>query len=141
MSVACGAVPSRQGYRPCAGAGVACRRERRGWRRRRTVGDARLLDAGDGGAAVPRRAHRGAGAVMWRRAGAGPVAGFFLAAALVGLVGWALPGPWKSTIVPGLVAFFHLWVGATAMEFGFVPSRPALAGAGGTGDARRGRAY
>src|SRR3546814_6402406 len=39
-------------------------------------------------------------------------AGFFLAAALVGLVGWALPGPWQSTIVPGLVAFFPLWIGA-----------------------------
>src|SRR3546814_1510837 len=100
MVVACGAVPARQGHRPRAGAGVACRMDRRARRRRRTVRDALLLDAGDGGAAVPGRAHRGAGAVMWSRAGAGLVAGFFLAAALVGLVGWALPGPWHSTIVP-----------------------------------------
>src|SRR3546814_9951648 len=88
MVVACGAVPARQGHRPRAGAGVACRMDRRARRRRRTVRDALLLDAGDGGAAVPGRAHRGAGAVMWSRAGAGLVAGFFLAAALVGLVGW-----------------------------------------------------
>src|SRR3546814_15692694 len=113
MAVACGAVPARQGHRPRAGAGVACRMDRRAWRRRRTVRDARLLDAGDGGAAVPRRAHRGAGAVMWSRAGAGLVAGFFLAAALVGLVGWGLPWPSPSTSGPGQAAVFPLWIGAT----------------------------
>src|SRR3546814_19923068 len=96
---------------------------RRARRRRRAGRDALLLDAGDGGAAVPGRAHRGAGAVMWSRAGAGLVAGFFLAAALVGLVGWALPGPWQSTIVPGLVAFFPLWIGAPGMAFGLGSGR------------------
>src|SRR3546814_17010649 len=90
MLIACGAVQARQGHRPRAAAGVACRMDRRARRRRRPVRDALLLDAGDGGAAVPGRAHRGAGAVMWTRAGAAIGAGFFLAAALVGLFGWAM---------------------------------------------------
>src|SRR3546814_16250031 len=105
MVVACGAVPARQGHRPRAGAGVACRMDRRARRRRRTVRDALLLDAGDGGAAVPGRAHRGAGAVRWSRAGAGLVAGFFLDALLAGVVGRARPGTWQSLITPGQAAF------------------------------------
>src|SRR3546814_16439941 len=68
---------------------------------------------------------------MCSRAGAGLVAGFFLAAALVGLVGWALPGPWQSTIVPGLVAFFPLWIGAAGMAFGLGSGRRAWAWLGG----------
>src|SRR3546814_11703149 len=68
---------------------------------------------------------------MWSRAGAGLVAGFFLAAALVGLVGWALPGPWQSTIVPGLVAFFPLWIAAAGMAFGLGRGRRAWAWLGG----------
>ena len=43
---------------------------------------------------------------MWARATAGIVPGFFLSAALVGLVSWMLPGAWQSTIVAGLIAFF-----------------------------------
>src|SRR3546814_16786992 len=68
---------------------------------------------------------------MWSRAGAGLVAGFCLAAALVGLVGWALPGPWQSTIVPGLVAFFTLWIGAAGMAFGLGSGSRAWAWQGG----------
>lgn len=48
---------------------------------------------------------------MWARASAGVLPGFFLAAALVGLVCWLLPGPWEPTMVPGLLAFFPLWIG------------------------------
>src|SRR3546814_19985094 len=68
---------------------------------------------------------------MWGRAGAGLVAGFFLAAALVGLVGWALPGPWQSPIVPGLVAFFPLWIGAAGIAFGLGSGRRPWAWLGG----------
>lgn len=56
---------------------------------------------------------------MWARASAGVVAGFFLSAAIVGLVGWSLPGPWPSTLVGGIVAFFPLWIGAIALAFAF----------------------
>ncbi len=56
---------------------------------------------------------------MWGRATAGIVPGFFLAAALVGLIGWALPGPWQSTLVGGLVAFFPVWVGLACLAFAF----------------------
>lgn len=48
---------------------------------------------------------------MWAPASAGIVPGFFLAAALLGLVSWLLPGPWESTMVVGLLAFFPLWIG------------------------------
>lgn len=48
---------------------------------------------------------------MWGRFSAGVLPGFFLAAALVGLVGWLLSGPWESTMVPSLLAFFPLWIG------------------------------
>jgi hypothetical protein len=69
--------------------------------------------------------------MMWSRASAGLVAGFFLAAALVGLVGWVLPGPWQSTIVPGLVVFFPLWIGAAGVAFGFSSGRRAWGWLGG----------
>ncbi len=69
--------------------------------------------------------------MMWSRASAGLVAGFFLSAALVGLVSWVLPGPWQSTIVPGLVAFFPLWIGAAGAAFGFSSGRRAWGWLGG----------
>lgn len=56
---------------------------------------------------------------MWARASAGIVAGFFLAAAIVGLVSWSLPGPWPSTLVGGGLAFFPLWMLAAAASFQF----------------------
>ena len=48
---------------------------------------------------------------MWPRISAGVVPGFFAAAGLLGLLCWAWPGPWQATIVPGLLAFFPLWIG------------------------------
>jgi multidrug efflux pump subunit AcrB len=56
---------------------------------------------------------------MWGRASAGVVPGFFVAAALVGLVCWLLPGSWQHTLVPGLVAFFPVWVGVICAGFRF----------------------
>lgn len=54
---------------------------------------------------------------MWGRATAGIVPGFFLSAAIVGLVSWLLPGPWQSTLVPGSLAFFPVWMGVIALAF------------------------
>ncbi len=56
---------------------------------------------------------------MWARVGAGVLPGFFLAAALVGLICWLLPGHWESTIVGGLLAFFPLWIGVACAAFRF----------------------
>ncbi|TDR46645.1 hypothetical protein DFR29_103181 [Tahibacter aquaticus] len=56
---------------------------------------------------------------MWGRAAAGAVPGFFLAAGLVGLVCWCLPGPWQASLVGGLAAFFPLWVGVFCATFLF----------------------
>lgn len=56
---------------------------------------------------------------MWGRATAGIVPGFLLSAALVGLVSWCLPGPWQSTLVAGLLAFFPVWMGVIALAFAF----------------------
>ena len=56
---------------------------------------------------------------MWARATAGILPGFFLAAALVGLVSWLLPGPWEQTLVPGVIVFFPVWVGIIAASFQF----------------------
>ncbi|MEL1264798.1 hypothetical protein [Pseudoxanthomonas putridarboris] len=56
---------------------------------------------------------------MWGRATAGIVPGFLLSAALVGLVSWCLPGPWESTLVAGMLAFFPVWMGAIALAFAF----------------------
>jgi hypothetical protein len=64
---------------------------------------------------------------MWARASAGVVAGFFLAAAVVGLVSWSLPGAWESTIVPGLLAFFPLWIGVICAAMRFDTERQAWA--------------
>ncbi|WP_101925863.1 MULTISPECIES: hypothetical protein [Luteimonas] len=65
------------------------------------------------------------------RAAAALLAGFFLAAGLVGLVSWALPGPWQSTLVPGLVAFFPIWMGTAALAFAFEDAGRAWAWMGG----------
>ena len=75
---------------------------------------------------------------MWARASAGVLPGFFLAAAVVGLVGWLLPGRWESTLVVGLLAFFPLWIGVICAAFRFTSgkrawgwlSAPALLGLG-----------
>lgn len=56
---------------------------------------------------------------MWSRALAGVFPGFFLSAALVGLVCWSLPGPWQATLVPGLVAFFPTWMAVIGASFFF----------------------
>lgn len=64
---------------------------------------------------------------MWARASAGVVAGFFLSAAVVGLVCWGLPGPWTSTLVGGLVAFVPVWMGVMAGAFAFANGRRAWA--------------
>ena len=69
--------------------------------------------------------HRAQGALLqgivliWARASAGVVPGFFFAAALVGLVCWLLPGPWESTIVTGLLVFFPLWIGVICAALRF----------------------
>ena len=64
---------------------------------------------------------------MSARASAGVVAGFFLAAGVVGLVCWGLPGPWTSTVVGGLVAFFPVWMGVMGASFAFANGRRAWA--------------
>lgn len=69
--------------------------------------------------------------MMWGRATAGALPGFLLAAALVSLLGRLLPGPWQSTLVPGLVVLFPLWIGIAAAAFRFANSRRAWAWLGG----------
>ncbi len=64
---------------------------------------------------------------MWSRALAGIVPGFFLAAALVGLCSWSLPGPWQATLVPALVAFFPAWMVVIGVGFFFRSGRQAWA--------------
>lgn len=56
---------------------------------------------------------------MWGRASAGLGPGFFLAAGLVGLVCWGLPGAWESTLVGGISAFFPVWTGVFCAGFQF----------------------
>ena len=62
---------------------------------------------------------------MWARATAGVVPGFFLSAALIGLVSWLLPGPWEQTLVPGIVAFFPVWMGVIGASFMFASGKRA----------------
>ncbi|QEE24069.1 hypothetical protein CS053_05815 [Rhodanobacter glycinis] len=62
---------------------------------------------------------------MWGRFAAGVVAGFFLSVALVGLVCWLLPGPWQSTLVPGLLAFIPVWIGVICASLKFASARRA----------------
>ncbi len=64
---------------------------------------------------------------MWGRATAALVPGFFLAVGVMGLVCWALPGPWQSTLVPGLVAVFPLWVCVAGAAFLFASGPRAWA--------------
>lgn len=56
---------------------------------------------------------------MWARAMAGIFPGFFLSAALVGLVTWLLPGAWEKTLVAGIIAFFPVWMGVIGASFMF----------------------
>jgi hypothetical protein len=63
--------------------------------------------------------------MMWSRASAGVVAGFFLAAAVLGLASLLLPGPWQAAIVPGLLAFVPLWLGFIGAAFAFANGRRA----------------
>jgi hypothetical protein len=62
---------------------------------------------------------------MWARATAGVFPGFVLAAALVGLLTWSLPGPWQGTVVAGVLAFFPVWIGVMAASFQFSSGRRA----------------
>lgn len=62
---------------------------------------------------------------MWGRATAGVLPGFFAAAALVGLVCWLFPGSWHRTLVPGLVAFFPVWVAIICAGFHFADGKRA----------------
>lgn len=68
---------------------------------------------------------------MWARAFAGIVPGFLLSAGLVGLVTWGLPGAWQSTLVPGIIAFFVVWMGVMAAAFQFANGKRAWAWLGG----------
>ena len=68
---------------------------------------------------------------MWGRATAGAFPGFILAAALVSLLGRVLPGPWQSTLVPGLVLLFPLWIGIAAVGFRFASGMRAWLWIGG----------
>lgn len=62
---------------------------------------------------------------MWGRATAGIVPGFFLSAALVGLLSWLLPGAWQQTLVPGVIAFFPVWMGVIGASFMFADGKRA----------------
>ncbi|MGH8075160.1 MAG: hypothetical protein ACREO4_14015 [Lysobacter sp.] len=69
---------------------------------------------------------------MWGRATAGALPGFVLAASLVALLGRLWPGPWQATLVPGMVAFFPLWIGMAAVAFRFRSGLRAWAWIGGS---------
>ena len=62
---------------------------------------------------------------MWSRALAGVFPGFFLSAALLGIVCWSLPGPWQGTLVPGIIAFFPIWMIVIGASFFFSTGRRA----------------
>lgn len=64
---------------------------------------------------------------MWSRALAGVLPGFFLSAALVGLVSWSWPGPWQATVVPAIVAFFPVWICVIGGGFLFSTGKRAWA--------------
>jgi hypothetical protein len=65
--------------------------------------------------------------MIWSRALAGVFPGFFLSAGLVGLVCWSLPGPWQTALVPGIVAFFPVWMLVIGSSFFFSTGRRAWA--------------
>jgi hypothetical protein len=62
---------------------------------------------------------------MWGRATAGILPGFLLSAGVVGLICWGLPGGWEETVVPGLIAFFPLWMGMIGASFMFASGKRA----------------
>lgn len=64
---------------------------------------------------------------MWARATAGIIPGFFLSAALVGLISWLLPGEWEATLVASTIAFFPVWMGVIAASFKFANGKRAWA--------------
>jgi hypothetical protein len=63
--------------------------------------------------------------MIWGRVIAGAVAGFFFTAALIGLIGWLLPGPWQQSMLPGLVAFVPVWIGVFCLSLLFSNARRA----------------
>jgi len=63
---------------------------------------------------------------MWMRLLSGMVAGFFLASVLSGLICWLMPGPWQNALLPALLAFFPLWMGAVIVSFAFANHWPAI---------------
>jgi len=69
--------------------------------------------------------------MIWGRALAGCIAGFFLSAGLVGLASWLWPGPWQSTIVGASLAFFPVWMIVVAAAFFFRDGRSAWRWLGG----------
>lgn len=71
------------------------------------------------------------GPSMWARAGAGVLPGFFLSAAVIGLLGRLLPGSWEAGMMAGLTAFFPLWIGVICATFRFPSGRRAWAWLGG----------
>jgi hypothetical protein len=68
---------------------------------------------------------------MWGRATAAAIPGFLLSTGLTGLICWLWPGPWQSTLVAGVIAFFAIWMGAMALAFQFRNGRRAWAWFGG----------
>jgi hypothetical protein len=65
--------------------------------------------------------------MMWSRALAGVLPGFFLSAALTGLVSWSWPGPWQATVVPAITAFFPVWMIVMGSSFLFTTGKRAWA--------------
>lgn len=65
------------------------------------------------------------GGGIWARALAGIIAGFFLAAGVVGVIAWCLPGPWQSTLVASALAFFPAWMLAATASFLFADGKRA----------------
>jgi len=62
---------------------------------------------------------------MWGRALAGALPGFFLAAALTGLLAWGAPGPWQDAVVPSLIFFVPTWMLILGGAFLFADARRA----------------
>jgi hypothetical protein len=62
---------------------------------------------------------------MRGRATAGVVPGFFVSAALLGLVCWLLPGSWEKTPVPAFIASFPIWMGVISASFAFTSGKRA----------------
>jgi len=84
-----------------------------------------------GGAAGDRSRTAGETTLMWTRALAGSIAGFFLATAVTGLVCWLAPGPWQNALLPSLLAFFPLWCITATIAFTFANGLRAWLGLSG----------